>query len=98
MRIEEIRNDEWFKKNYVPVSQVETEDINLDDVFAAFDDPENTSPASSPPAGRRDRGSFFSRARRRSVSPHEETNRGDMRVEGLTTNKAAHLSVMIEVS
>lgn len=40
MRIEEIRNDDWFKKNYVPVSEVETEDINLDDVFAAFDDPE----------------------------------------------------------
>ncbi|XP_065022198.1 CBL-interacting protein kinase 8-like isoform X3 [Musa acuminata AAA Group] len=43
MRIEEIRNDDWFKKNYVPVSEVETEDINLDDVFAAFDDPEQAS-------------------------------------------------------
>lgn len=40
IRIEEIRNDEWFKKNYVPAMEVEHEDVNLDDVFAVFDDPE----------------------------------------------------------
>ncbi|RWW79839.1 hypothetical protein BHE74_00011857 [Ensete ventricosum] len=47
----------------------------------------NTSPASSSPACRRrprvargrDRGRFFSRARRRSVSPREETDRGDLK-------------------
>lgn len=40
IRIEEIRNDEWFKKNYVPVRIPETEVVNLDDVDAVFDDPE----------------------------------------------------------
>jgi hypothetical protein len=40
IRIEEIRNDEWFKKNYEPVKEVENEEVNLDDVNGAFDNPE----------------------------------------------------------
>jgi hypothetical protein len=40
IRIEEIRNDEWFKKNYEPIREVENEEVNLDDVNAAFDHPE----------------------------------------------------------
>ncbi|KAL8487798.1 hypothetical protein ACS0TY_024207 [Phlomoides rotata] len=44
IRIEEIRNDEWFKKNYNPVGPAETEDFDLDDVNAAFDDPEDELP------------------------------------------------------
>ncbi|XP_054799000.1 CBL-interacting serine/threonine-protein kinase 8-like isoform X7 [Prosopis cineraria] len=39
--VEQIRNDEWFKKGYVPVSLLEYEDVNLDDVNAAFDDAED---------------------------------------------------------
>ncbi|KAK7410433.1 hypothetical protein VNO78_01214 [Psophocarpus tetragonolobus] len=38
--IEQIRNDEWFQRSYVPVSLQEYEDVNLDDVNAAFDDAE----------------------------------------------------------
>ncbi|KAJ6954723.1 CBL-interacting serine/threonine-protein kinase [Populus alba x Populus x berolinensis] len=38
--VEHIRNDEWFKKGYVPIKLVEYEDVNLDDVNAVFDDPE----------------------------------------------------------
>ncbi|KAJ6685708.1 NON-SPECIFIC SERINE/THREONINE PROTEIN KINASE [Salix purpurea] len=38
--VEQIRNDEWFKKGFVPVRLVEYEDVNLDDVNAVFDDPE----------------------------------------------------------
>ncbi|KAL6012721.1 CBL-interacting serine/threonine-protein kinase 8 [Asimina triloba] len=41
IRIEDIRNDEWFKKNYVPARHIEDEDVNLDDVYAVFDDPED---------------------------------------------------------
>ncbi|GFP89579.1 cbl-interacting serine/threonine-protein kinase 8 [Phtheirospermum japonicum] len=41
IRIEDIRNDEWFKRNYNPVRLPETEDVDLDDVNAAFDDPED---------------------------------------------------------
>lgn len=40
IRIEEIRNDEWFKKNYDPVKVMEYENVNLDDINAAFDDTE----------------------------------------------------------
>ncbi|KAF7817066.1 CBL-interacting serine/threonine-protein kinase 8-like [Senna tora] len=39
--IQQIRRDEWFQKNYVPVSLLEYEDVNLDDVNAAFDDDED---------------------------------------------------------
>ncbi|EEF35016.1 CBL-interacting serine/threonine-protein kinase 8 [Ricinus communis] len=38
--IEQIRNDEWFKKGYAPARLIEYEDVNLDDVDAAFYDPE----------------------------------------------------------
>ncbi|TQD70973.1 hypothetical protein C1H46_043496 [Malus baccata] len=38
IKIEQIRNDEWFQKNYVPARLVEYEDVNLDDVNAVFDD------------------------------------------------------------
>nr|AGY49229.1 CBL-interacting protein kinase 6 [Physcomitrium patens] len=38
IRMKGIRDDEWFKKNYVPVRMYDDEDINLDDVEAAFDD------------------------------------------------------------
>ncbi|KAL2471461.1 CBL-interacting serine/threonine-protein kinase 8 [Abeliophyllum distichum] len=44
IRIEEIRNDEWFKRGYVPVKLAESEEVDLDDVNAAFDDPEEELP------------------------------------------------------
>ncbi|TQD98705.1 hypothetical protein C1H46_015698 [Malus baccata] len=36
--IEQIRNDEWFQKNYIPARLLEYEDVNLDDVNAVFDE------------------------------------------------------------
>ncbi|XP_058758290.1 CBL-interacting serine/threonine-protein kinase 8-like [Vicia villosa] len=39
--IEQIRNDEWFQKSYVPVHLLEYEDVNLDDINAAFDSDED---------------------------------------------------------
>ncbi|KAJ1421343.1 Serine/threonine-protein kinase, active site [Sesbania bispinosa] len=39
--IQQIRNDEWFQKDYVPVHLLEYEDVNLDDVNAAFDNAED---------------------------------------------------------
>lgn len=44
--MEGIRNDEWFKNNYVPVRMYDDEDINLDDVEAAFDDSKVAHPSS----------------------------------------------------
>ncbi|GMY17470.1 CBL-interacting serine/threonine-protein kinase 8 isoform X2 [Fagus crenata] len=38
--IEQIRNDEWFNKDYVPVRLLEYEDVNLDDLNSVFYDPE----------------------------------------------------------
>jgi len=40
IRMEEIKSDEWFKKGYTPVSLIEYEDLNLDDINAVFDDTE----------------------------------------------------------
>ncbi|KAF5939686.1 hypothetical protein HYC85_023945 [Camellia sinensis] len=40
IQIEDIRNDEWFIRGYVPVELIEYEDVNLDDINAVFDDPE----------------------------------------------------------
>ncbi|URD99143.1 CBL-interacting serine threonine-protein kinase [Musa troglodytarum] len=136
MRIEEIRNDEWFKKNYVPVCEVETEDINLDDVFAAFDDPEASEQSRNEELGplnlnafdliilsqglnlsalfdrrqdyTRHETRFLSRKSARVVLSSMEVvaqsmgfkthiRNYKMRVEGLTANKAAHLSIMIEI-
>ncbi|XP_057830454.2 CBL-interacting protein kinase 24 isoform X2 [Cryptomeria japonica] len=36
-----IREDDWFKKNYVPVRLYEDDDVNFDDVQAVFDDAED---------------------------------------------------------
>lgn len=38
--IQQIRNDDWFQVNYVPAKPVEYEDVNLDDVNAAFEEAE----------------------------------------------------------
>lgn len=40
IKIREIRENEWFKKNYIAVKLKEDKDINLDDVRAVFDDAE----------------------------------------------------------
>ncbi|GMH14033.1 hypothetical protein Nepgr_015874 [Nepenthes gracilis] len=41
IRIEEIKNDEWFKRGYTPAKLIEYEDVNLDDVNAVFDSPKD---------------------------------------------------------
>ncbi|CAA7409881.1 unnamed protein product [Spirodela intermedia] len=41
IRIEEIRNDDWFKKTYVPIPHCEEEEVSLDSVCAVFDDIED---------------------------------------------------------
>uniref|UniRef100_A0A1D1Z643 non-specific serine/threonine protein kinase n=1 Tax=Anthurium amnicola TaxID=1678845 RepID=A0A1D1Z643_9ARAE len=41
IQIVEIKNDEWFKKNYLPIRLGEDEEVNLDDVHAVFDDIED---------------------------------------------------------
>lgn len=40
IRMSEIKDDEWFKKDYTPVSYIEYEDVNLDDINAVFDETE----------------------------------------------------------
>lgn len=41
IRMEDIKDDEWFKKGYNPASFIEYEDVNLDDINAVFDETEN---------------------------------------------------------
>ncbi|XP_038987686.1 CBL-interacting protein kinase 8-like isoform X8 [Phoenix dactylifera] len=137
IRIEEIRCHEWFRKNYVPVGQVENEDVNLDDVYAAFDDPEQASDQSR----NEESGPLILNAfdliilsqglnlsalfDRRQENVRQQTRflsckpvkvvlssmevvaqsmgfkthirNYKMRVEGLSANKTAHLSVMLEI-
>lgn len=38
IRIEGIRKDPWFRKNYVPVRHRDDEEVNFDDVNAVFND------------------------------------------------------------
>lgn len=38
IRIEGIRKDPWFRKNYVRVEHREDEEVSLDDVRAVFED------------------------------------------------------------
>ncbi|XP_072990577.1 CBL-interacting protein kinase 8-like isoform X2 [Typha latifolia] len=136
IRIEEIRNDEWFKKNYVPIREVESDDVNLDDVFAAFDDAEVFENSRNEDLGplilnafdliilsqglnlsvlfdRREdpvkhQTRFLSRKPARVVLSTMEViaqsmgfkthiRNYKMRVEGLSANKTAHLSVMLEI-
>jgi hypothetical protein len=40
IKVAGIRNDGWFKKNYLPVRMHEDEDVSLDDVQAVFSDSE----------------------------------------------------------
>ncbi|XP_071722413.1 CBL-interacting serine/threonine-protein kinase 8-like [Rutidosis leptorrhynchoides] len=44
INIMQIRDDEWFKKDYVPVSLLEYEEVNLDDLNAVFEDSEEQLP------------------------------------------------------
>ncbi|KAK3038027.1 hypothetical protein RJ639_032006, partial [Escallonia herrerae] len=41
IRIDEIKGDPWFQKNYVAVGHNEDDEVNLDDVRAVFDDIED---------------------------------------------------------
>ncbi|XP_020272426.1 CBL-interacting protein kinase 8 [Asparagus officinalis] len=41
IRMEEIKSDEWFRRNYTPARHFENEDVNLDDVYAVFNDSED---------------------------------------------------------
>ncbi|XP_038987680.1 CBL-interacting protein kinase 8-like isoform X3 [Phoenix dactylifera] len=136
IRIEEIRCHEWFRKNYVPVGQVENEDVNLDDVYAAFDDPEQASDQSrNEESGPLILNAFdliilsqglnlsalFDRRQNvrqqtrflsckpvkvvlssmevvaQSMGFKTHIRNYKMRVEGLSANKTAHLSVMLEI-
>lgn len=38
IKIEGIKRDPWFRKNYIPVRAKADEEVNLDDVRAVFDD------------------------------------------------------------
>lgn len=38
IKIEEIRKDPWFQKNYIPVKRTEESEVDLDDVRAVFED------------------------------------------------------------
>ncbi|EXC01171.1 CBL-interacting serine/threonine-protein kinase 8 [Morus notabilis] len=137
--IQQIRDDDWFKKDYVPVKLFQYEDVNLDDVNAVFDDPEEQR--ANEPCGNEDTGPlilnafdliilsqglnlatlfdrgqdsikyqtrFVSRKPAKVVLSSMEVvaqsmgfkthiRNYKMRVEGLSTDKSSHFSVMLEI-
>ncbi|KAJ4701510.1 Non-specific serine/threonine protein kinase [Melia azedarach] len=137
--IEQIRNDEWFQRSYVPVRLIEYEDVNLDDVNAVFDDPEEGQ--ANEQCGNEDMGplnlnafdliilsqglnlsTLFDRGQdsvkhqtrfvsqkpakvvlssmevvAQSMGFKTHIRNYKMRVEGLSANKTAHFSVILEV-
>ncbi|XP_074583168.1 CBL-interacting protein kinase 8-like [Curcuma longa] len=136
MRMEDIRNDEWFKKNYVPVSPLEAEEVDLDDIYAVFDESEVNEQSRNEELGplnlnafdliilseglnlatlfdrRQDYARhitrFLSRKSAKVVLSSMEVvaqsmgfkthiRNYKMRMEGLTEDRTAHLSVVIEI-
>ncbi|KAJ3695671.1 hypothetical protein LUZ60_001048 [Juncus effusus] len=43
IRMEDIKNDEWFMRNYVPAKEVEIDDVSIDDVFSIFEDADDVT-------------------------------------------------------
>ncbi|KAF3339552.1 CBL-interacting protein kinase 8 isoform X1 [Carex littledalei] len=137
IRIEDIKADEWFLKNYIPASEVENEDVNLDEVFSIFEYPEEAveRPRNDEEgplnlnafdlimlAQGLDLSSLFDRRQNVSKQPARfvsskparvilssmevvaqsmgfktHIRNYKMRVEGLTANRTAHLSIMLEI-
>nr|CAB3477299.1 unnamed protein product [Digitaria exilis] len=99
IRIEDIRNDEWFQKNYEPIKEIENEEVNLDDVNAAFDDPEEDTQDAfdDDEAGPLTLNAFDLIILSQGLNLAALFDRRQMRVEGLNANKTSHLSIMIEV-
>ncbi|ONM41607.1 CBL-interacting serine/threonine-protein kinase 8 [Zea mays] len=98
IRIEEIRSDEWFQKNYEPIKEIENEEVNLDDVNAAFDDPEDDNEdAFEDETGPLTLNAFDLIILSQGLNLAALFDRRQMRVEGLNADKTSHLSVMVEV-
>nr|XP_012568410.1 CBL-interacting serine/threonine-protein kinase 8 isoform X2 [Cicer arietinum] len=98
--IEQIRNDEWFKKSYVPAHLLEYEDVNLDDINAAFDSAEDQS--DNPQSEIEDTGPLILNAfdmimLSQGLNLASIFDRGQMRIEGISANKKSHFSVILEV-
>ncbi|PSS19684.1 CBL-interacting serine/threonine-protein kinase [Actinidia chinensis var. chinensis] len=99
IRIEEIRNDEWFKRSYVPVKLIEYEDVNLDDVNAVFDDPEDSANHQTRFVCRKPAQVVLSTMEvvAQSMGFKTHIRNYKMRVEGLSANNTSHFSVILEV-
>ncbi|KAM3349390.1 hypothetical protein ACQJBY_022424 [Aegilops geniculata] len=99
IRIEEIRKDEWFKKNYEPVRELENEEVNLDDVNAAFDDPEDYGKLQNRFLSRKPANVILSSMEvvAQSMGFKTHIRNYKMRVEGPNANKTSHLTIMLQI-
>ncbi|KEH28132.1 CBL-interacting serine/threonine-protein kinase 8 isoform X2 [Medicago truncatula] len=98
--IEQIRNDEWFQKSYVPVHLLEYEDVNLDEINAAFDSAEDEG--DNPQCEIADTGPLILNAfdmimLSQGLNLATIFDRGQMRIEGISAKKTTHFSVILEV-
>ncbi|XP_037405588.1 CBL-interacting protein kinase 8-like isoform X3 [Triticum dicoccoides] len=99
IRIKEIRKDEWFKKNYEPAREVENEEVNLDDVNAAFDDPEDYGKLQNRFLSRKPANVILSSMEvvAQSMGLKTHIRNYKMRVEGPNANKTSHLTIMLQI-
>ncbi|XP_044474550.1 CBL-interacting serine/threonine-protein kinase 8-like isoform X2 [Mangifera indica] len=97
--IDQIRDDEWFKKNYVPVRLLEYEDVNLDDVNAVFDDSEDSVKHQTRFVSQKPAKVVLSSMEvvAQSMGFKTRIRNYKMRVEGLSATNTTHFSVILEI-
>ncbi|XP_052731721.1 CBL-interacting serine/threonine-protein kinase 8 isoform X4 [Vigna angularis] len=97
--IEQIRNDEWFQRSYVPVSLLEYEDVNLDDINAAFDETEDSVKYQTRFVTQKPAKVVLSSMEvvAQSMGFKTHIRNYKMRVEGVSANKTSYFSVIMEI-
>ncbi|XP_057550847.1 CBL-interacting serine/threonine-protein kinase 24-like isoform X2 [Amaranthus tricolor] len=98
--IEEIRNDPWFQVNYIPARQNAEEEVNLDDVRAAFDDIEDHYVTEQ--SRHMDRGPLIMNAFEmitlsQGLNLSALFDRRQTRLEGVSSNRRGPFAVVLEI-
>ncbi|XP_011622470.1 CBL-interacting serine/threonine-protein kinase 24 isoform X2 [Amborella trichopoda] len=99
--IQAIRNDPWFRKNYVPVRHGgEYEDVNLDDVHAVFNDIEDqyvSEQKEDNDMGPLIMNAFEMITLSQGLNLSALFDRRQMRLEGISANNTGQFAVALEV-
>ncbi|CAJ2634753.1 unnamed protein product [Trifolium pratense] len=100
VKIEEMRKDLWFRKNYSPVKLREDEQVNLDDVQAVFDDIEDqyvSERSEITGGGPLVMNAFEMITLSQGLNLSPLFDRHQMRIERVSVNKVGQFAVVLEV-